>query len=54
MGDDPSSMTPDPETWISAISAVVFLAVGVLAVVRARTAPLAPPLSRMTASLFAA
>lgn len=46
-----ASMTP--ETWISAISAVVFLAVGVLAVMRARTAPLAPPLSRMTASLFA-
>jgi two-component system sensor histidine kinase HydH len=42
-----------PETWLSALSAVVFLAVGVLSVVRSRTAPLAPPLSRMTASLFA-
>lgn len=42
-----------PETWLSALSAAVFLAVGVLAVLRARTAPLAPPLSRMTASLFA-
>lgn len=41
------------ETWLSAVSAAVFLAVGVLAVLRARTAPLAPPLSRMTASLFA-
>lgn len=41
------------ETWLSALSAVVFLAIGVLAVLRARTAPLAPPLSRMTASLFA-
>lgn len=42
-----------PETWLSAVSAAVFLAVGVLAALRARTAPLAPPLSRMTASLFA-
>lgn len=42
-----------PETWLSAVSAVVFLALGVLAVMRARTAPLAPPLSRMAASLFA-
>jgi len=38
---------------VSAISAAVFLAVGVLAALRAKTAPLAPPLSRMTASLFA-
>jgi two-component system sensor histidine kinase HydH len=42
-----------PETWLSAVSAAVFLAVGVLAVLRADKAPLAPPLSRMTASLFA-
>jgi signal transduction histidine kinase len=38
---------------LSALSAVIFLAIGVLAGVRAPKAPLAPPLSRMCASLFA-
>lgn len=41
------------EQWISVLSATVFLGIAALAALRARTTPLAPPLSRTCAALFA-
>jgi signal transduction histidine kinase len=41
------------EDWLTLFSAVVFLTIAVTAAVRARQSPLAPPLSRTTAALFA-
>ncbi len=46
-------MFTNAEDWLSLTSAVVFLTIAVTAAVRSRQSPLAPPLSRMTAALFA-
>lgn len=41
------------EQWISVVSAVAYLAIGVTAVVGAKRSPMAPPLARLCAALFA-